>query len=50
MKTTSYFDFSVRQRRPEIRMEWVEKALNHPEHKEVQPNGRVRHYIYIEEW
>lgn len=50
MKTTSYYDFSVRQRRPEIKDEWVEKALKNPEYTEVQPNGRIRHYIYIEEY
>ena len=50
MKTTPYFDFSVRQRRPEIKEEWIEKALVHPEYTEVQPNGRIRHYIYIEEY
>ncbi len=50
MKTTRYFDFSVRQRRPEIREEWIEKALKSPEYTEMQPGGRIRHYIYIQEY
>ena len=50
MKTTPYFEFSVRQRRPEIRDEWIEKALKYPEYTEMQPNGRIRYYIYIEEY
>jgi hypothetical protein len=49
MKTTVYFEFSVRRRRPEIKDEWIKKALANPEHVETQPNGRIRHYAYIEE-
>ena len=49
-KTIPYFDFSVRYRRPEVKDEWIEKALAQPEYVEVQPNGRIRHYIYIEEY
>lgn len=49
MKTTDYFEFSVRRRRPEIKMEWVERALKNPEYTEVQPGGRIRHFVYIEE-
>ncbi len=50
MKTIPYFNYSVRYRRPEIKDEWVEKALQHPEYKETQPNGRIRYYVYIEEY
>ncbi len=49
MKTTPYFEFSVRRRRPDLKDEWIERALAQPEYTEVQPNGRIRHYIYIEE-
>ena len=49
MKTSGYYEFSVRRRRPEIKDEWVERALAHPEFTETQANGRIRHYIYIEE-
>jgi hypothetical protein len=27
-----------------------EKALAYPEYTETQANGRIRHYIYIEEY
>ncbi len=50
MKTAPYFEFSVRRRRPEIKEEWIERALKQPEYTETQPNGRIRHYIYIEEY
>ena len=49
MKTSKYYEFSVRYRRPEIKDEWVEKALLSPEYTEIQSNGRIRHYIYIAE-
>ena len=49
MKTSAYYEFSVRRRRPEIKDEWVKRAFTHPEFTETQPNGRIRHYIYIEE-
>jgi hypothetical protein len=50
MKTTPYFEFSVRRRRPHLKDEWIEKALAHSEYTETQPGGRIRHYIYIEEY
>jgi len=50
MKTSKYYDFSVRYRRPEIKDEWVAQAVEKPEYTEIQPNGRIRHYIYIEEY
>ncbi len=49
MKTTPYFEFSVRRRRPHLKDEWIETALLQPEYTEIQPNGRIRHYVYIEE-
>lgn len=50
MKTSKYYEFSVRYRRPEIKDEWVKKAVYAPEYTEIQGNGRIRHYIYIEEY
>lgn len=47
MKTTRYFDEQVLVKRPYIRLEWCEQAILHPEHTEVQPDGRIRHWIYI---
>lgn len=49
MKTTSYFEQQVLRKRPYIRREWCERALRAPLRKEFQPDGRVRHWIYIEE-
>jgi len=47
MKTTHYFDEQVLVKRPYIRPEWCEQAIRHPEHTEVQADGRIRHWIYI---
>jgi hypothetical protein len=33
--------------RPYIRREWCERALSDPVRVEVQPNGRIRHWVYI---
>ena len=44
MKTTRYFDEQVLPRRPYIRPEWCEAALDHPVRREVQPDGRIRHW------
>jgi len=49
VKTTSYFDVSVMSRRPYLKEEWIEFALNNPIRKEVQPNGRIRHWALITE-
>lgn len=49
MKTTEYYETVVRRNHPEIKDEWVERVLNNPYHTEVQPNGRVRYYGYIDE-
>lgn len=49
MKTTHYFDTSVLARRPYLRTEWIELALSHPIRMEVQGNGRIRRWVWIEE-
>ncbi len=39
-------------RRPDrrgIRREWCQMALEEPERTEVEPNGRVRHWVYVSE-
>lgn len=50
MKTTRYFEMTVRARRPYLRTEWLEQARDNPLHVEVQPDGRKRHFIYIAEY
>jgi hypothetical protein len=49
MKTTEYFKSSVLSRRPYLRNEWIEFVLKNSIHKEVQENGRVRHWAFIDE-
>ena len=47
MKTTPYFDKNMREKRPYLLLEWCQQALVAPDHKLVQPDGRVRYYKYI---
>ena len=50
MKTTAYFRHA--RKRPDravIKCEWIESALRAPVAKEVQNDGRVRHWAWIEE-
>ncbi|WP_353253954.1 hypothetical protein [Salinisphaera sp. PC39] len=50
MKTTRYFDTT--RRRPDrvnIRDEWIERAVCHPEHEQIQTDGRIRRWIRIPE-
>lgn len=49
MKTTRYFEEQVLRKRPYIRREWCELALRQPLRKEVQPDGRIRHWVFISE-
>ena len=49
METTWYYENVARRRHPEVRGEWVERILTNPHHIEIQPDGRIRYYGYIEE-
>ena len=49
MKTTRCFEQQVLRKRPYIRREWCERALLHPVHREVQPDGRVRYWAFVTE-
>lgn len=49
MKTTEYFRTSVRARRPYLKTEWIHFVLNSPVRTELQPNGRVRRWAFIQE-
>ena len=49
MKTTRYFEEQVLVKRPYIKREWCLKAIQDPVRKEVQIDGRIRHWIYIAE-
>lgn len=49
MKTTRYFEEQVIRKRPYIKREWCEQALRDPVRREVQPDGRIRHWILVAE-
>jgi hypothetical protein len=49
VKTTRYFEERVLRERPYIRREWCERALREPVRREVQPDGRVRLWVFVEE-
>lgn len=49
METTDYYDGEVQRKHPEVRQEWVERVLADPYHSEVQPDGRIRYWDYIQE-
>lgn len=49
MKQTGYFKRRVLQERPYIKLEWCERALLKPDAIEVQHDGRVRYWVYIDE-
>lgn len=50
MKFTQYFLYT-RQRpdRARIKMEWIEQTVFHSQTSEIQQDGRVRKWAYIEE-
>ena len=50
MKTTRYFDHSrSRPDRQEIRDEWILAGIRDPVEEEVQADGRIRKWIWVEE-
>lgn len=49
MKTTEYFTTSVMSRQPYLKEEWIEYVISNPIHTEVQANGRIRHWAFIQE-
>jgi len=49
MKTTRYFEEQVLRKRPYLRREWCEWALREAIYHESQPDGRIRHWIFIPE-
>lgn len=49
MKTTRYFEEQVLRKRPYLRREWCELAVRNPLRREVQPDGRIRHWAYVAE-
>lgn len=47
MKTTPYFEEQVLRKRPYLRREWCAEAIAAPLRREVQPDGRIRHWIHL---
>jgi len=49
MKTTRYFEEQVLRKRAYIKTEWCKLALQNPVRREIQPDGRICHWVFIEE-
>lgn len=49
LRTTQYFREQVLRKRPYLRIEWCEAALQDPVRVERQPDGRIRRWIYVPE-
>ncbi len=49
MKSTWYYRNRVIPRRPYLKDEWCEFAIRNPIRVEVQADGRIRHWAYIQE-
>ena len=50
MKFTRYFH-AMRNRpdRCQIRMEWIERAVNDPDQEAIQADGRIRRWLWVPE-
>ncbi len=50
MKFTDYFNFT-RQRadRASIKLEWIEYTFSNPDYEEIQTDGRIRRWTFINE-
>ena len=49
MLFTSYFQNDVMVKRPYIQLSWLELALTTPLRREVQSDGRIRHWVWVDE-
>ncbi len=50
VKTTRYFEEDILgEKRPFSKREWCERVLRNPEFTEVQENGRIRYWGFVEE-
>lgn len=47
--TTDYFRNDVLLKRPYIRLEWCELAIQNPVCREIQADGRIRHWLFVPE-
>jgi hypothetical protein len=49
LRTTRYFEEQVLVKRPYIKREWCQREIQEPARKEIQIDGRIRHWIYVAE-
>ena len=50
MKTTQYFEaIRVRPDRAMIRVEWIQRVIDHPAKQRIQKDGRIRRWAPIAE-
>ena len=50
MKVTQYFQhMRIRQDRRDIRLEWIERAVEQPDVERIQHDGRIRRWKRIDE-
>ena len=43
MKTTRYFQEQVLLKRPYLKREWCQEAIQNPVRREIEQNGRICH-------
>ena len=48
MSIAEYYERAKRNH-PEVSEEWVRRVINNPHRTEMQPDGRIRYYGYIDE-
>ena len=44
VKTTKYFEEQVLRKGPYLKKEWCEQTVKAPMHREIQIDGRIRHW------
>ncbi len=49
MQFTSYFQNDVMVKRPYIQVHWLEQVISAPLRREVQSDGRIRYWAWIDE-
>ena len=50
MKTTRYFEEQALRKRPYLKREWCQLALDNPAYYEIQPDDdRIRYWVFIAE-
>jgi hypothetical protein len=49
VKTTRYFEEQVLRKRPYLQREWCARIIARPVRRELQQDGRIRHWGYVDE-